>query len=115
MSDQATGRPTPLVELSGEPAEGSERAPAMAELLDEIQRLTRYQGRVELGTMYVTGHTPANGGRPMATYRVDENDEIVDLPYYAGLPEWGLEGIGRTWEAALGHIVAGLRAQEGDR
>lgn len=87
----------------------------IAELLDEIQRLTRYQGRVEFSTKYFVNHTPANSEHPMAVFRGGDDDE-TDMPYYAALPEYGfLEGIGRTWQEALASVVDALKAQESDR
>lgn len=108
-----------LEEHSGEAGNAQVEHRSMTELLDEIQRLTRYQGRVELRTMYLNLSSPAHTSRPMATFRVpdpDEPDYEVAAPCYAALADYGgLEGIGRTWEEALRQIVDGLKAQESAR
>ena len=85
-------------------------APTITELLDEIQRLTRYDGQVSLGTMYAMLLDPGRTDRPTTVFSDGEGEP---MPYYASLPKWGpLEGVGRTWEEALQRIVDGLRAAE---
>lgn len=82
------------------------RGRTAAQLLDEIQRLTRYEGHVEMRTAYYPRATPANSDRPMSPFSNSDGDS---LPYYACLKQWGYEAIGHSWEEALDGLIEEMR------
>ncbi len=82
------------------------------QLFDEIQRLTRYQGRVLLGTMYHPGYAPDQTERPLTVFHrpdPDDSDDEVDTPYYVEVVSYDVEALGTTLEDALEQAVIALR------